>query len=109
MEERTQETEKAFNELNPTSISRALGFFKWVLFFFPKKERRERMPCASSWLTVPSVPLLKQRKAPEQHGVMPSWRPVPIVNSDELLALKTNLNATFNDIATANNTTTTNV
>lgn len=37
--------------------------------------------------------------AREQHKVMPPWKPVPIVDSDELLALKTNLNAQFNDIA----------
>jgi hypothetical protein len=39
--------------------------------------------------------------AREQHKVMPPWKPVPIVDSDELLALKTNLNAQFNDIAAA--------
>jgi len=69
MEESLDESERLFNEVNPNSITKALGFFKW-------------RPSGAS-----------------QHKVMPPWRPVPIVDSDELLALKTNLNAQFHDIS----------
>jgi hypothetical protein len=65
MEERMEETEKAFNEANPTSLGRVLGAFKF-------------------------------RKGSEQHHkVMPEWRPVPIVESQELLELKIGLRQNF--------------
>lgn len=73
MEEAMDESERLFDEVNPTSIQKALSLFKW-------------RPAGATHV--------------EQHKVMPPWKPVPIVDSDELLALKTNLNAQFNDIAT---------
>jgi hypothetical protein len=30
MEESVDESERLFSEVNPTSITKALGFFKWV-------------------------------------------------------------------------------
>lgn len=117
MEETMDQSERLFDEVNPTSITKALSFFKWVrvvqsLPSIPYDHGSSRFHACLKPGYAPDdggahrthlhgVECMQRPTATarEQHKVMPPWKPVPIVDSDELLALKTNLNAQFNDIA----------
>ena len=88
LEARVQQTENAFNEINPTSLSRMWGALRFV-------STSSRFLSCFVILTRLTLFIFVQQKKQEHHVTMPEWQPVQTIDISELQELKVSLISIF--------------